>query len=174
MSRCLYLLDGFSNSEHWIEPCKRIMLSQIKSFFFCFESLFIFGWIVAYEFYVQYLWFNDFDLITWGDFKKASSEWFISYANGFSTLVTSHCLILSHFVSLGRKCNMSILSAITALSLVQGMSASPFDPILLHFFVHNCDLHSIYPGILGKWHPILKQTVTDWINMGPGGDATLF
>ena len=58
-----------------------------------------------------------------GNFKKASSEWFISHANGFSTLVTSHCLTLFHFVLLGHKHNMSILSAITALSLVQGMSA---------------------------------------------------
>ena len=69
---------------------------------------------------------------------------------------------------------MSILGAIMALSLVWGMSASPFDPVLLHFFIHNCDLHSIHPGILGEWHPILKQTVTDWINMGPGGDTTPF
>ena len=109
-----------------------------------------------------------------GDFNKAGSEWFIPHANGFLTLATSHCLTSSRFVSLGRKRNMSILGAITALSLVQGMSASPFDPVLLHFFVHHCDLHSIHPGILGEWHPILKWTVTDWINMGPGGDATPF
>ena len=109
-----------------------------------------------------------------GDFKKASSEWFIPHANGFSTLVTSHCLTLSCIISLGHKHNMSILGAITALSLVWGMSASPFDPVLLHFFIHNCDLHSIHPGVFGEWHPILKWTITDWINMGPGGDVTPF
>ena len=36
------------------------------------------------------------------------------------------------------------------------------------------DFLMIHSGILGEWHPTLKQTVTDWINMGPGGDATLF
>ena len=43
-----------------------------------------------------------------GDFK-VPFEWFIPHANEFSTLVTSHCLTSSCFVSLGHKHNMSII-----------------------------------------------------------------
>ena len=109
-----------------------------------------------------------------GDFKKVPFEWFIPHVNEFSMLATSHCLTSSRFISSGRKRNMSILGTITTLSLIWGMSASQLDPILLHFLVHNCDLHSIHPGIVGEWHPVLKRTIADWISIGLRGDVTPF
>lgn len=54
------------------------------------------------------------------------------------------------------------------------MSGSLLDPISLHFLLHDCDLHSIHPGILGEWNPVLKQTIINWINIGSGGDPTPF
>lgn len=107
-------------------------------------------------------------------YKRHSSEWFIAHANGHSTLAISHSLNSARFVSHSRKRSMAVLGAITALSLISGMSASPLDPVLLHFLLHNCDLHSIHPGILGEWHPDLKRSITDWINIGPDGDAAPF
>jgi len=68
---------------------------------------------------------------------------------------------------------MAILGAAVAMSLVRGVSTIPLDPVLLHFFVHDCDLHSIHPGVLGEWHPNLKQTISDWIALGPDGDADI-
>lgn len=69
---------------------------------------------------------------------------------------------------------MSILGAITALCLIRGMSTFPLDPVLLQFLIHDCDLHSIHPALLGEWHPELKQTISAWIALGPHGDAAPF
>ena len=44
----------------------------------------------------------------------------------------------------------------------------------LHFAIHKCNLHSIHTGILGEWHPDFKQTLTNWIDMGPAGDLMPF
>ena len=84
------------------------------------------------------------------DYKRGRSEWFIEHTNQLSTIATSHFVLLIH-----KQC-MSILGAISALSLLQGMSARPLDPIFLHFLIHSCDLHAIHVDILGEWHPIFK------------------
>ena len=108
------------------------------------------------------------------DYKRGHSEWFIEHADQLSTIAMSHSLMLSCFVLLIHKRCMSILSAISALSLLWGMSASPVDQVLLHFLIHGCNLHVIHVDILGEWHPIFKQTLFDWLNIGPEGDPTPF
>jgi hypothetical protein len=70
-------------------------------------------------------------------------------------------------VPASRKRNMMILGAITAFSIINGISFHPIDPILLHFFIHDCDINSIRPEFLAEWHPDLKKTITDWIALGP-------
>ena len=84
-------------------------------------------------------------------YRQSSGQWFAPHEDGHS--------------------NMAILGAVVAMSLVRGVSTIPLDPVLLHFFIHDCDLHSIHPGVLGEWHPALKQTISDWIALGPDGDA---
>ena len=69
---------------------------------------------------------------------------------------------------------MSIFGAVMALSLLQGLSAGTLDPVLFIFFIHNCNLHSIQPEILREYHPALKQTITDWMALGPQGDPAPF
>jgi hypothetical protein len=104
-------------------------------------------------------------------YRQRSSEWFTPRGDGHSTLTTSYPLAMAQFVPLLRIRNMAILGAAVAMSLVRGVSTTPLDPVLLHFFVHDCDLHSIHPGLLGEWHPTLKQTISDWVALGPDGDA---
>jgi len=69
---------------------------------------------------------------------------------------------------------MGVLGAATALCIINGISINPIDPVLLHYFVHNCDINSIYPALLAEWHPELKKTISDWINLGPDGDLGPF
>ena len=69
---------------------------------------------------------------------------------------------------------MGILGALSVLSLIHGMSVFPLDPVFLHYLVHGCNLHSIHPGFLGEWHPGLKLIISDWIALGPDGNATDF
>jgi hypothetical protein len=37
------------------------------------------------------------------------------------------------------------------------------DPVFIHFLIHDCNLHSIHCGLLGEWHPTLRQTLSDII-----------
>ena len=104
-------------------------------------------------------------------YRQSSGQWFALHEDGHSTLAISYPLAMAQCVPLSRLRNMAILGAAVAMSLVRGMSTIPLDPVLLHFFVHDCDLHSIHPGVLGEWHPKLKQTISDWIALGPDGDA---
>lgn len=107
-------------------------------------------------------------------YMRESSEWLIGHADNLSTIATSHSLTSARYVSSRRKRNMSIFGAAAALSLIRGSSAGTLDPVLLHFLIHNCDLHSIHPGIVGEYHPALKQTIADWMALGPKGDPTPF
>jgi hypothetical protein len=108
------------------------------------------------------------------DFRQEAAQWFTFHADGQATLTISHSYATARFVSASRKRNMAILGAATALCLIRGMSTPPLDPILLHFFIHDCQLDAIHPGILGEWHPDLKQLVSNWIRLGPDGDPSLF
>lgn len=54
------------------------------------------------------------------------------------------------------------------------MPAMPLDPVLLHYFVHDCDLNSIHADIMEEWHPELKQTISNWLSLGPDDDISGF
>lgn len=107
-------------------------------------------------------------------FRKDTAQYFTSHPNGYATLTTAHTLTTARFVSTSRKRNMGVLGAATALCIINGISIHPIDPVLLHYFVHNCDINSIYPALLAEWHPELKKTISDWINLGPNGDPGPF
>ena len=107
-------------------------------------------------------------------FCRDDAQWFNIRADGHCALSTSHTLSSARFVSTERKKNMAVLGAAIALCLIRGMSTTPLDPVVIHFFIHDCDIHSINPAILGEWHPRLKQTISDWLSLGPRGDPAPF
>jgi hypothetical protein len=107
-------------------------------------------------------------------FRGDDAQWFNMRADGHCALSTSHTLSSARFVSMARKQNMAILGAAVALCLIRGMSTMPLDPIVIHFFIHDCDIHSIHPAILGEWHPRLRQTISDWLRLGPHGNPAPF
>lgn len=107
-------------------------------------------------------------------YRRTTAQWFVMHDDGHATLATTHSFKNSRFVPQSRLRAMSILGAITVMCLIRGMSASPIDPVLLHYFAHDCDLHSIHPALLAEWHPTLKQNLSDWIELGPQGDVTSF
>lgn len=108
------------------------------------------------------------------DFQKHGDEWFTPRSDGFYTLSTTTHALSSRFISDSRRRNLAILGAVTALWLLRGLPTLPLDPVFIHFLIHDCNLHSIHPAILGEWHPTLKQTISNWINLGPNGDPSPF
>ena len=105
------------------------------------------------------------------EYQASVSRWFSQQEDECCSLATIYPLSMAQYIPDARKCDLSILGAAIAICLIRGMSAAPLDPVLLHFFIHECDLHSIHPGILGEWHPSLKQIVSDWIALGPSGNT---
>jgi hypothetical protein len=108
------------------------------------------------------------------DFQKHRDEWFAPRSDGFYALSTTTHALSSQFVSGSRQRNLAILGAVTALWLLRGLLTVPLDPVFIHFLIHECDLHSIHPAILSEWHPTLKQTISNWIDLGPNGDISPF
>jgi hypothetical protein len=110
-------------------------------------------------------------------FQRNSAEmalWFIPHADGHSMLATTHSMSTAAFVPASRKRSLAILRALSALLLLHGLAPTPLDPVLLHFFVHECNLHSIHPQFLSEWHPELCHTIKEWIRIGPSGDVRPF
>jgi len=107
-------------------------------------------------------------------FRKDSTQYFTHHPNGRATLTTSHTFATARFISTPRKRSLGTLGAVIALCMINGISIHPVDPVLLHYFVHNCDINSIHPGLLAEWHPELKKTISDWLALGPNGDPGSF
>ena len=68
------------------------------------------------------------------------AQWFSPSTDGYATLATSLPLAASENVSADRKADMAVLGTIVAMFLIRGISTVPLDPLLLHFFTHNCNL----------------------------------
>lgn len=107
-------------------------------------------------------------------FRSNDTEWFAMHADGHATLATMHSVSTAKYVPLSCLRNLSVLRAATALSLLHGMSTIPWDPVFLHFLVHDCNILSMHPGIVGEWHPELKQMISNWLDVGPRDDITQF
>lgn len=107
-------------------------------------------------------------------FRSSAAEWFLPRADGHSALATMHPFSTVRYVPVSRLQNLSVLGAATALNLIHGMSAVPFDPVFLHYLVYGCDISSIQPNIVGEWHPALLLTISNWLAVGPSGDTRQF
>ena len=107
-------------------------------------------------------------------FLSRKDAWFTPRSDGFYTLSTTTHTLSGWCVSTSRLRSLAILGATTALWLLRGMPTIPLDPVFIHFLIHDCNLQSIHRGILGEWHPTLRQTISDWIDLGPNGDASPF
>ena len=106
-------------------------------------------------------------------FKVQDAQWFTPTIYGYATLATYLTLAASQHVPTTRKLNMAV-GVTVALCLIRGISAVPLDPLVLHFFTHDCNIHGIHPTLLADWHSTLKQVISDWIDLGPNWDVGPF
>lgn len=108
------------------------------------------------------------------DIRKAGAEYMVPISDGHYTLAMSHTSATARHVSQTRLLSMSIFGALVAICLIRGISPTPLSPLLLHYIVHEHNIHSIDLAILGEWCPTLKATISEWIEVGPQGDASQF
>ena len=106
--------------------------------------------------------------------QGSSAQWFSSTVDGYATLATSLTLATLWHVPAAWKLDMVVLGVTVALCLIHGISAVLLDPLALHLFTHDCNIHAIHPTLLTDWHLTFKQVISDWINLGPNGDPGPF
>lgn len=110
-------------------------------------------------------------------FQKYTSEgqrWFLPRIDGYSSIATSHSMATARYISDLRKKKLAILGALTGLLLVYGIAPSPLSPVLLHYWIHGCNIHSIHPALLGEWNQEFKHLLDNWLEIGPTGDTSPF
>lgn len=107
-------------------------------------------------------------------YVKQSVQWFLPRADGYASLATSHSIATAHFVSAKRKTALGVLGALTSLLIIYGIAPVPFSPVLIHYFIHGCDLRSIHRHFLGEWYPELRNLLDLWIENGHQGSTAPF
>jgi hypothetical protein len=80
----------------------------------------------------------------------------------------------ARYIESTRKTHLTVLGALMALLLIHGITPERVGPVILQYIVHGCNLESIHPSFLGEWHPELRRTILDWLEIGSAGDVTPF
>lgn len=122
---------------------------------------------------------------------SSPSQWFHPREDGFSSLriVSPSMLGRPIAASPARLTDCAILGALSALRMVykqppsihrqQEMSLGSndicqFDPLMFQLLIHDGDLNSLQPGIVGEWHPALCQKLLEWKAMDASSSIASF
>ena len=76
--------------------------------------------------------------------------------------------------SSSRQRDFAIFGALVGLLIINGIAPTPLDPVLLHYFIHDCDFNSITPGLLSEWHHQFYSMIQRWRDTGSDGDISPF
>jgi hypothetical protein len=101
-------------------------------------------------------------------------SWLAPRADDHATLAVIYPESSWAFIPEQRLLGCAKLGALTALLLIQGHCPSPLDPLILQYFVHDKNFHSLSPTFVGEWHPNLRTTILDWIEAGHSGNISSF
>lgn len=97
-------------------------------------------------------------------YRNDASQWFVQRAGGYSSIAITN--MMTPVPNARLRC-IAILGALTALMLIHGMAPTPLSPVLIHYFIHDCDLQAIYPSFLAEWIPDLHETLKSWLAVDP-------
>ncbi|TBU51959.1 hypothetical protein BD310DRAFT_833200 [Dichomitus squalens] len=107
-------------------------------------------------------------------YRAQAHLYFAPRADGHCTIVTIRDIESARFIPQERLDDLAVLGALSALLLVHGIAPTPLSPVVLHYFAHNCNLHSIHPALCAEWHPELQLLIDRWLSLGPNDDINDF
>ena len=118
---------------------------------------------------LQHLW-------VWCYLLNWHRDWMGGGTKSVLAIQGSRCTIVSPYHWwLCNPCNIPYISHIVACDRCShSISAALLDPLALHFFTHDCNIHTIHPTLLTDWHPTFKQVISNWIDLGPNRDPGPF
>jgi hypothetical protein len=112
--------------------------------------------------------------IAFQEFQNHPAIWFLQRQDTHASLMTLGLQRRQESSTTQRSIKLSVLGTLTSLLLLNGVPHVPLSPVLLHYFIHNSELNSISPNLLGDWYPDLRKLIQDWIAAGPNGDIEAF
>lgn len=59
-----------------------------------------------------------------------------------------------------------MFGAVTALALVYGSYPGHFNPLLLMYFLNNCNLRCLHRDLVALYFPFLATTLDTWLGLG--------
>jgi hypothetical protein len=106
--------------------------------------------------------------------KDTSKYLTLLYGGYHSVATTLSQSNIAHCLSDKRRVGLGVLGALTSMMIINNMNPDPISPVLLQYFIHDCNIHSIHPDFLKEWHPDLFQLLQTWRDIGPTGDLSMF
>lgn len=103
-----------------------------------------------------------------------SGQWLLPRVDNTASIALMHTYATSKMMSQARKEGMEVFGALTALLLIQAIPPLPLSPLVLHWIIHGCDVHSLHSNLVTEWHPNLASTIRRWLDMGPTGSVSSF
>ncbi|KDQ49089.1 hypothetical protein JAAARDRAFT_143923 [Jaapia argillacea MUCL 33604] len=107
-------------------------------------------------------------------FHSETAEWFSPNPDDYVSIATSLPLSCAGYLSRSQKLGLTCLGAVIGLMLLNGFITHPFDPVVIQYLIHGRDINSISKAFLAQWHPDIKQTICDFIDLGPNGNLAPF
>ncbi|KAJ8094089.1 hypothetical protein PM082_023297 [Marasmius tenuissimus] len=98
-------------------------------------------------------------------FRKGASTFFMPLAPQFSTLAAVNGAS-ARWMSDAQKLKWGVLGAVVALALIHGFDTAPLNPLLLIYFINDCDIISLHSSLVLKWFPELHATLKAWTQLG--------
>lgn len=97
-------------------------------------------------------------------YTDESGWWFAPSTSDFSTISTVATTIEDH-VSQKRLDHLMDLGALVALNLIHGYPTIPLNPLLLEYFINDCDIKSLAKDKVRKWFPNLARVLSLWLEI---------
>ena len=102
------------------------------------------------------------------------SAYFLPRANNTCTVHAAYPLSDPRRIPGARLRQLEKLGALCALMMMSGQCPAPFDPLVFHFLVHECNLDSLHEALVAEWHPELRRDLVLLKEMGARGSLTPF
>ncbi|KAF6762168.1 hypothetical protein DFP72DRAFT_1061446 [Ephemerocybe angulata] len=107
-------------------------------------------------------------------YRNQGSAYLQTLSDDLASVTVAYPVTSPSMIPSRRLTSLGKLGAICALMMLSGQCPAPFNPLLFHYIINHCDLHSLHPALVGAWHPELCADIRRWNELGPTGDISSF
>lgn len=105
-------------------------------------------------------------------FRANSARWFEVTQNDFAAIKPMTSEATAAYVPEERVNDLMALGTLVSLAVLNKVAPEPIGPCVLQVAYHGRDIRSLHEDFVKSWHPELYSAVSDWLELGAGGDAS--